>query len=100
MSPRARSTPPPPRRRTAPVFRDVRVFYAPPGAKRQQLTEGERQELQRRALEEARQTAADIAARLTRRRPAAEAGPARPDDEFGRGYRRLSGPRAGRRRER
>jgi hypothetical protein len=69
MSPRARSNPPPPRRRTAPVYRDLRVYYAPADAKRQQLTEGERRQLQRRALEEAGRTAAEIAARLTRRRP-------------------------------
>jgi hypothetical protein len=77
MPPRAKPAPPPPRPRTAPVYRDVRVYYAPADAKRQQLTEGERRQLQRRALAEAGRTAADIAARLMRRRPAAEA-PASP----------------------
>jgi hypothetical protein len=100
MPPRARPAPPSPSRRAAPVYRDVRVYFAPAGTKRQRLTEEERQQLQRRALAEAGRTAADIAARLLRRRPAAEATPARQDEELGRGYRRLSGPRVGRRRER
>jgi hypothetical protein len=81
------------------VYRDVRVYYAPAGAKRQRLTEDEQRQLERRALAEAGRTAADIAARLLRRRPA-EAARARQDEELGRGYRRLSEPRAGRRRER
>jgi hypothetical protein len=64
MSPRARrAPPPPPRRRTTPVYRDVRVYYAPADAKRQQLTENEQKQLQRRALEEAGRTAVAIAAR-------------------------------------
>jgi hypothetical protein len=82
------------------VYRDVRLYYAPPDAKRKQLTEDKRRQLQRRALEEASRTPVDIAARLTRRRRAANASPARPDDELGRGYRRLAEPRAGRRRGR
>jgi hypothetical protein len=100
MPPRARSDPPPPRRRTAPVYRDVRVYYAPADATRPHLTEREQKQLQRRALEEAGRTAAGIAARLTRRRPAANATPTRQEDELGRGYRRLSERRVARRRER
>jgi hypothetical protein len=67
--PRARSNPPPPLRRPAPVYRDLRVYYAPADGEAAAATEGERRQLQRRALGEAGRTAAEIAARLTRRHP-------------------------------
>jgi hypothetical protein len=75
MSPRAKPIPPPPGRRTAPVYRDEHIYYAPADAKRHQLTKDEQKQLQRRTEEEAARTAAKIAAFLTRRRPTVEAAP-------------------------